>query len=125
MTIKELTKDLDMKIGKLLRKERSFRGLSQEEFGGCVEVTFQQVQKYERGLNRVSLSTFLVMANFLKIEPGDFLNKLALPMQENDMPETKRELNHVRDFLDLSPNLRGKAMSFIKAMRQEIAEVQA
>ena len=47
---------IDIHVGKRLRQRRSLLGLSQENLGGSVGVTFQQIQKYERGANRIEAS---------------------------------------------------------------------
>ena len=52
--------------------QRMVRGCSQTELGKAVGVTFQQVQKYEKGTNRVSASRLLRIANVLKVAPDFF-----------------------------------------------------
>lgn len=63
---------VDLFVGQRLRAERLRRGLSQTELGAGIGVTFQQVQKYERGSNRVSASTLAKAAGVLGIRVGDF-----------------------------------------------------
>ena len=47
---------IDMHVGKGVRLRRTLPGMSQEQLGIELNITFQQVQKYERGANRVSAS---------------------------------------------------------------------
>ena len=47
---------IDMHVGKRVRLWRTSLGMSQEQLGTELNITFQQVQKYERGANRVSAS---------------------------------------------------------------------
>lgn len=47
---------IDIDVGNRIRLQRKLNGLSQAEFGEALGVTFQQVQKYEKGTNRVSAS---------------------------------------------------------------------
>ena len=47
---------IDLHVGKRLRLRRTLLGLSQEQLGSELNITFQQVQKYERGANRISAS---------------------------------------------------------------------
>ena len=47
---------IDKHVGKRVRLRRTLLGLSQEQLGAELNVTFQQVQKYERGANRISTS---------------------------------------------------------------------
>jgi transcriptional regulator with XRE-family HTH domain len=47
--------NIDVEVGRLVRVQRISRGLSQTELGNQIGVTFQQVQKYESGANRISM----------------------------------------------------------------------
>ncbi len=60
-------------IGDRIREGRSLTGLSQEKLGVALGVTFQQVQKYEKGTNRVAVSTLLAIAAELRLDIGYFL----------------------------------------------------
>lgn len=62
---------LDVEIGARLRQVRRSRGHSQVELADQLGVSFQQVQKYERGANRVSGSMMVRACRFLKIEPKE------------------------------------------------------
>jgi transcriptional regulator with XRE-family HTH domain len=64
---------LDREIGARLRLARKARGLSQSELGQAVGVTFQQVQKYERGTNRVSSSALILIARALDVPATELL----------------------------------------------------
>ena len=56
---------LDVAIGHRIRERRRAQGLSQQALAAAVGVTFQQIQKYERGANRVSFSRLLEIAHAL------------------------------------------------------------
>jgi transcriptional regulator with XRE-family HTH domain len=62
---------LDVEIGARLRQVRRSRGHSQVELADQLGVSFQQVQKYERGTNRLSGSMMVRACRFLKIEPKE------------------------------------------------------
>ena len=47
---------IDMKIGKRMQEKRILHGMSQTELGTKLGLTFQQIQKYEKGMNRISAS---------------------------------------------------------------------
>ena len=47
---------VDKHVGKRVRLRRTLLGMSQEQLGTALNITFQQVQKYERGANRISAS---------------------------------------------------------------------
>ena len=59
-------KRADVAIGERIRERREALGITQAQLGKGVHVTFQQVQKYERGTNRVSASKLLLMADTLR-----------------------------------------------------------
>lgn len=68
---------LDAHIGKKLRERRSELNLTQEQVGDAVGITFQQVQKYEKGINRVSSAMLYKIASYLKINIAFFFDGLA------------------------------------------------
>ena len=69
---KKIANPVDQHVGARIRMQRMVRGLSQTELGKAVGVTFQQVQKYEKGVNRVSASRLQQIANVLKVRPDFF-----------------------------------------------------
>jgi transcriptional regulator with XRE-family HTH domain len=54
---------VDIYVGKRLRMRRTILGMSQEALGNSTGVTFQQIQKYERGVNRVGASRLFEFQN--------------------------------------------------------------
>jgi len=60
--------DLDVELGRLLRVERIARGLSQTELGNLIGVTFQQIQKYESGANRLPMGRLVRIAKILGVD---------------------------------------------------------
>lgn len=64
----------DKRVGEMLRERRINLGLSQQKLAEKVGVTFQQVQKYERGVNRVSASRLQQLSNALEVSVGYFFD---------------------------------------------------
>jgi transcriptional regulator with XRE-family HTH domain len=56
-----------------LREARQIRGMSQVALGQSVHISFQQVQKYESGMNRLSVSTLIGFCKALDVSPMDIL----------------------------------------------------
>jgi len=56
---------IDLMLGERIRSRRRALGLSQASLGRAVGLTFQQIQKYERGVNRVSVSTLTAICQAL------------------------------------------------------------
>ena len=67
---------IDQYVGDRVRARRRELSLSQTDLATAVGVTFQQVQKYERGFNRISASKLYQIGHVLKVEPGYFFDGL-------------------------------------------------
>lgn len=61
---------IDVHIGQRVRQRRIFLGMSQETLGEALGLTFQQIQKYEKGFNRVSGSRLVQIADALHVAPA-------------------------------------------------------
>ncbi|MBF0326014.1 MAG: helix-turn-helix transcriptional regulator [Alphaproteobacteria bacterium] len=69
---------IDGHVGARIKLRRTLLGMSQEKLGEALGLTFQQVQKYERGANRVGASRLFDLSRILDVPVGFFFN---------DMPE--------------------------------------
>lgn len=82
----KLIDPIDLHVGARLRTLRLRMKFSQEEFGEEVGVSYQQIQNYETGANRISASRLFRIARILAVSPGWFFEDLppgvaaALPM---------------------------------------------
>lgn len=73
---KLLVDPVDIAIGARIRIRRESRRITQAQLAAASGVTFQQVQKYERGVNRVSAARLLLIAEALKTTGADLLGEL-------------------------------------------------
>jgi len=71
---------VDIHVGARIRLRRTLLGLSQERLGDALGLTFQQVQKYERGLNRVGASRLFDLSRILDVPISFFYDNM--PDQE-------------------------------------------
>jgi|SRR5688572_28113376 transcriptional regulator with XRE-family HTH domain len=71
------TSDVDSVIGARTRSRRLQLGMSQERLAELLGITFQQVQKYEKGANRISASRLVQIAKALDIEVAYFFDGLS------------------------------------------------
>jgi transcriptional regulator with XRE-family HTH domain len=86
---------IDVIAGRNLQLARIRAGMSQERLGNAVGISFQQVQKYERGTNRMSLSRAWEFARTLKIRVSDLF-------VDHTLPETASlEMPHIRQWFSL------------------------
>jgi transcriptional regulator with XRE-family HTH domain len=64
---------IDIAVGLRLRTLRKSKGMSQEQLGKALGITFQQIQKYERGTNRISASMLVKSARTLEVSASSLL----------------------------------------------------
>jgi transcriptional regulator with XRE-family HTH domain len=84
---------LDVAIGQRVRERRRGIGLSQQELAEALGVSFQQVQKYERGANRISFSRLVEVAGALKCRLAD----LADGLDPDHRPDHVERVNTLMD----------------------------
>jgi transcriptional regulator with XRE-family HTH domain len=84
-TVKSPT-DIDREVGKRLRALREEAGISQTALGDGSGITFQQVQKYENGVNRVSVSRLLQFCDVLRVPISQVLDGIATSHQPKADP---------------------------------------
>lgn len=70
---------VDVLVGSRIRMRRMELGLSQEHLGKSIGLTFQQVQKYEKGANRVGGSRLVQIADVLGVPPAFFFQEVGSP----------------------------------------------
>tara|TARA_Y100001954_G_C15554292_1_gene475398 strand:- start:166 stop:639 length:474 start_codon:yes stop_codon:yes gene_type:complete len=68
---------VDVHVGKRVRLRRTLLGMSQEQLGASLNITFQQVQKYERGANRISASRLWDISQILDIQVSYFFDDMT------------------------------------------------
>jgi len=83
----------DVHVGLRVRMRRLMLDLSQTDLARALGVTFQQVQKYEKGANRISASRLQVMSHFLKVPIHYFFEGLAV------QPKSSKDEGHHHDFV--------------------------
>ena len=97
---------IDIHVGSRLKLRRSLLGLSQERLADELGITFQQVQKYEKGLNRIGASRLWDLAQVLGVSVAYFYENL----DENSKNKSPRKIsNH----LVLSDNIQEFDMSIL------------
>jgi transcriptional regulator with XRE-family HTH domain len=70
---------IDIEVGKRIRVYRQQAGLSQTQLGDALKLTFQQVQKYEKGVNRVAPSRLEVIARVCGMPVSVFMPRCLVP----------------------------------------------
>jgi integration host factor subunit beta len=91
----------DIQVGHSIRKRRIALRLSQTAIGNAIGVTFQQIQKYEKGSNRLSASKLHKLAEVLKVPPHFFFEGLEQGSAFEPFPDLSVELHSQSDTLAL------------------------
>jgi transcriptional regulator with XRE-family HTH domain len=81
-----LPNPVDLHVGARIRMRRRMQGVSQERLAEALGLTFQQVQKYERGANRVSASKLYDIAATLRAPVSYFFEGLSDPSEDGAEP---------------------------------------
>jgi len=68
---------IDVHVGTRVRQRRTLLGMSQEKLAEALDLTFQQVQKYERGTNRVGAGRLFALSQALKVPVSYFFDEMA------------------------------------------------
>lgn len=95
----------DKHVGSRVRMRRMMLGMSQEKLGDALSLTFQQVQKYEKGTNRIGASRLQQISHFLQVPVSFFFEGAPdLPGGGGGMSEAPSPA-YVSDFLATSDGL--------------------
>ena len=72
--MKKIPNPIDKHVGSRVRMRRILLGMSQEKLGEALNLTFQQVQKYEKGTNRIGASRLQQISKSLNVPPAYFFD---------------------------------------------------
>ncbi len=112
---------IDVHVGNRIRLRRTLLGLSQEKLASLLGLTFQQVQKYERGMNRVGASRLWDIGKVLEVPIGFFYEDMdkevanQSPRMFSIPDSTPTELAEEKGTMDLDPMHRQETIELVKA----------
>ncbi|MEX2615564.1 MAG: helix-turn-helix transcriptional regulator [Alphaproteobacteria bacterium] len=108
---------VDVYVGQRVRMRRVMCGLSQTALANKIGLTFQQLQKYESGMNRISASKLWLIAQELDAPVQWFFADAAEGRSPAAEFGTKREtLELVRNFMTIAPDVRQHFLSLVKSV---------
>jgi hypothetical protein len=81
---KKQTNPIDIQVGNRVRIRRMLIGMSQEKLGDLLGLTFQQVQKYEKGVNRIGAGRLYEVSRILNVPVDFFYEGVAASGQESE-----------------------------------------
>jgi transcriptional regulator with XRE-family HTH domain len=117
------TVEADKRVGACVRAARVKAGLSQSRLAAELGITFQQLQKYEKGRNRIAVSTLLLIAEALALPVQSFFE--AVERQVDDGVDwadllTKDNIRLIRAFSNIADlEVRRRILSLILAVTEE------
>jgi transcriptional regulator with XRE-family HTH domain len=106
---------LDAKLGDRIRRRRRELGLSQSALGGKLGITFQQVQKYENGANRVSATMLLKLSAALSLSVSELLQEIDPSAAPADTAAQGQELLAAFDRIR-SADLRAAVLTLVAGL---------
>lgn len=120
---------MDIALGAAVRIRRRTIGMSQEALAEQCNVSFQQIQKYENGANRISFSRLVQIARALKCRVVDLLEVLDTPDRENTTEldllsrmRTPGALELLSAYERMPAEARSSLVNMLKAMTAEAAQ---
>jgi len=128
---KKAPNPVDKHVGSRVRMRRMMLGMSQEKLGDALGITFQQVQKYEKGTNRISASRLQHISHILQVsvpflfegaphQPGQPNGEAPSPAYVSDFLATRDGLALTKAFLRIKDSkLRRRIVDLVKKIAGE------
>ncbi|MDG1418478.1 MAG: helix-turn-helix transcriptional regulator [Maricaulis sp.] len=121
-----MTNDIDLHVGKRLRRRRRLLGLTQQQLAESVGIRFQQIQKYECGANRVSASRLFELAESLDVPVQYFYEGLSSRDEAAnegglapDVLSQKETVDLIRAYYRLGERPRKRLLELAKSLQPE------
>ena len=126
MVASKAANEVDVAVGARIRNLRLRNKLSQEEVGRRLSVSFQQVQKYEKGTNRVGAGRLAALAKVFDVPVGAFfseakLSQKAAPRQQIDQLTVRNEIRLLEAYQALHDK---RLQNAFVVLAEELARIQ-
>jgi len=115
---KLMSHPVDIHVGQRIRQRRWAIGMTQQQLAEVVGIKFQQIQKYETGMNRVSASRLWDIAQALKVSITFFFEDVNADQmsQNDDMLSNKETLDLLRTYYAIPENQRKRLFDLARAL---------
>jgi transcriptional regulator with XRE-family HTH domain len=114
MASKGLPNPIDVHVGARIRLRRTLLGISQSALAETVGLTFQQVQKYEKGMNRVSSSRLMDMANALDVSIPYFFEEMSAAVSGQTPSELMKTKTRPENDQEQDPLARRETLELVR-----------
>ncbi|TCS65053.1 helix-turn-helix domain-containing protein [Varunaivibrio sulfuroxidans] len=105
---------VDVHVGARLRQRRTLIGMSQEKLGEAVGLTFQQIQKYERGANRIGASRLFELSQILDVPVSYFFEDMSNEVKKAAV-NGQRTLPETSEASESDPLMRRETLELVRA----------
>ena len=106
---------VDVHVGSRLRLRRTLLGISQEKLGESVNLTFQQIQKYERGANRIGASRLYEFSRILEISISYFFEDMPKEVSDSYKSDVKGLSDQIQEEMESDPMIRRETLELVRA----------
>jgi transcriptional regulator with XRE-family HTH domain len=106
---------VDIHVGGRVRLRRTLLGMSQEKLGEAVGLTFQQIQKYERGANRIGASRLFELSRILDVPVAFFFDDMSEEVAGIDTRTADGLADHEQMPLEPNPMARRETLELVRA----------
>ncbi|HTJ65320.1 MAG TPA: helix-turn-helix transcriptional regulator [Alphaproteobacteria bacterium] len=106
---------VDVHVGARVRLRRTLMGMSQEKLGSAVGLTFQQIQKYERGANRIGASRLFEMSRVLEVPVQFFFDDMHTEPESSDYKPMSGEIEADPKAPEQDPLGRRETLELVRA----------
>ena len=106
---------VDIHVGGRVRQRRTLLGLSQEKLGDAVGLTFQQIQKYERGANRIGASRLFQLSRILDVPISFFFEDIPANLRTAEGQVTIGLCEREQKTLEPDPLARRETLELVRA----------
>ncbi len=106
---------VDIHVGQRLRLRRTLLGMSQEKLGDSVGLTFQQIQKYERGANRIGASRLFMFSRILDVDISYFFDDIPNNLRTYEGQMAAGLSGRPREVLERDPMARRETLELVRA----------
>ncbi|MEO1101631.1 MAG: helix-turn-helix transcriptional regulator [Pseudomonadota bacterium] len=108
--------DIDRRVGERIRRRRILLGFTQDQLGDALNISYQQVQKYETGANRVSAGRLHQIAQTLETNVGWFFDAISED-EQTDQTSSRHVIDLVRNFSRIEDEqVRGAVLSLVRSL---------
>jgi transcriptional regulator with XRE-family HTH domain len=105
---------VDVHVGARLRQRRTLLGMTQTDLGDALGLTFQQVQKYENGKNRISASRLYDLSRVLDVSIEHFFEDMPLEVAASSLPKGRGRAKELPSY-EPDPMVKRETLELVRA----------